>query len=177
MPKTNIHIHFFAASIEDESLQLTRSKSIDIARLLKRLEGAISRGDHADAAKLAKELATLKVTCSVTHKDEKKAEMFTEVKKTPVSSSETEQHETDRNKMVCSQPATNKEFNSSDDQKINKNVNNVEYPLNEVSDNHGVQKRDLKPSVNRREVKSDNVSKLIESSSSPTLPSLIENFT
>ena len=60
---------FLTASLEEESPHLTSATNLGIARLLKRLEAAISIGNHSEAGQLAKELATLKVTCSVTPRE------------------------------------------------------------------------------------------------------------
>lgn len=49
--------------VEEQSLGHTNT--LNINRLLKKLETAISRGDHAKAAQLAHELAELKISCSV----------------------------------------------------------------------------------------------------------------
>jgi len=48
------------------SLDQTASNTLAVNRLLRRLEAAISAGRHDQAATLARELAHLKVNCSVT---------------------------------------------------------------------------------------------------------------
>lgn len=57
---------FFTANLRVEEPALGQTNTLHISKLLKRLEGAISRGNHADAAKLAHELADFRVSCSVT---------------------------------------------------------------------------------------------------------------
>ncbi|XP_050718529.1 uncharacterized protein LOC126999735 [Eriocheir sinensis] len=56
----------FKASLRVEEPALGQTNTLNINRLLKRLEGAIARGNHAEAAKLAHELADFRVSCSVT---------------------------------------------------------------------------------------------------------------
>lgn len=54
-----------AANLRVEEQSLGHTNTLNINRLLKKLETAISRGDHAKAAQLAHELAELKISCSV----------------------------------------------------------------------------------------------------------------
>lgn len=56
----------FTANLRVEEPALGQTNTLNINRLLKRLEGAIARGNHAEAAKLAHELADFRVSCSVT---------------------------------------------------------------------------------------------------------------
>lgn len=55
----------FPATLRVEGPGLGETNTLNINRLLKRLEGSISRGNHAEAARLAHELAELRVSCSV----------------------------------------------------------------------------------------------------------------
>ncbi|ROT77067.1 hypothetical protein C7M84_004306 [Penaeus vannamei] len=55
----------FKANLRVEEQSLGHTNTLNINRLLKKLETAISRGDHAKAAQLAHELAELKISCSV----------------------------------------------------------------------------------------------------------------
>lgn len=56
----------FTANLRVEEPALGQTNTLNINRLLKRLEGAIARGNHAEAAKLAHELADFRVSCCVT---------------------------------------------------------------------------------------------------------------
>ncbi|XP_068206014.1 uro-adherence factor A-like isoform X2 [Palaemon carinicauda] len=55
----------FKATLKVEEPNLGQMNTLNINRLLRRLEAAISCGKHAEAAKLAHELAELRVSCSV----------------------------------------------------------------------------------------------------------------
>ncbi|XP_045132138.1 uncharacterized protein LOC123516629 isoform X2 [Portunus trituberculatus] len=56
----------FKANLRVEEPALGQTNTLHIGKLLKKLEAAISRGNHAEAAKLAHELADFRVSCSVT---------------------------------------------------------------------------------------------------------------
>ena len=56
-----------------EEPNLGQMNTLNINRLLRRLEAAISCGKHAEAAKLAHELAELRVSCSVTRNPKEKS--------------------------------------------------------------------------------------------------------
>ncbi|KAG7171630.1 RanBP-type and C3HC4-type zinc finger-containing protein 1-like [Homarus americanus] len=56
----------FKATLRVEEPTLGQVNTLSINRLLKRLEGSIACGNHAEAARLAHELAELRVSCSVT---------------------------------------------------------------------------------------------------------------
>ncbi|XP_042888731.1 uncharacterized protein LOC122264097 isoform X2 [Penaeus japonicus] len=55
----------FKANLKVEEQSLGHTNTLNINRLLRKLESAISQGNHAKAAQLAHELAELKISCSV----------------------------------------------------------------------------------------------------------------
>nr|XP_045592793.1 uncharacterized protein LOC123754430 isoform X2 [Procambarus clarkii] len=63
----------FKATLRAEEPTLGQINTLNINRLLKRLEGSIARGNHAEAARLAHELAELRVSCSVTRNPRNKS--------------------------------------------------------------------------------------------------------
>lgn len=52
-------------TVADDNSTAKNMNTLDINRLLRKLEGAIASGHHQQAAGLAKELARLKIHCSV----------------------------------------------------------------------------------------------------------------
>ena len=167
----------FVVSATLETEKLTRSNTLSITRLLKKLEAAIAKGDHAEAAVLAKDLATLKVSCSVTQQQEdveNEEETFKQNVKSPPSTSGSS---VGPSSNIRGEPANGdggpnvqiiKELPSS--------IHHSEQ-LEEDRQNVVVRREHSKSLTNRREIKSDNVSRLLEQAAIETeLPVIMENF-
>ncbi|XP_066944421.1 serine-rich adhesin for platelets-like isoform X2 [Macrobrachium rosenbergii] len=77
----------FKATLKVEEPNLGQMNTLNINRLLRRLEAAISCGKHAEAAKLAHELAELRVSCSVTRTPKDKTSSDTGTQPSAISSS------------------------------------------------------------------------------------------
>lgn len=76
---TFIMFYIFTASLAEEEPSLGHTNTLNINRLLRRLEAAISRGRHAEAAGLARELADFRVSCSVTRNPKTQTNSNTEL--------------------------------------------------------------------------------------------------
>ncbi|XP_076053309.1 uncharacterized protein LOC143032427 isoform X2 [Oratosquilla oratoria] len=55
----------FKANLKVAEPEIGQMNTLNINRLLRRLEGAITRGNHAEASRLAHDLAELRISCSV----------------------------------------------------------------------------------------------------------------
>ncbi|XP_069936804.1 uncharacterized protein [Cherax quadricarinatus] len=149
----------FKATLRVEESTLGQLNTLNINRLLKRLEGAIAHGNHADAAQLAHELAELRVSCSVTRNPRSTVnnEASTSASAATLMESEAEQHFTDSN--ISPVHTLNNTQTGSASEECHTCSENTEGLKNTTSSPPAT-RRDTRVDPARREVKSDTISKL-----------------
>ncbi|KAF2355276.1 Zinc finger RanBP2-type [Trinorchestia longiramus] len=177
----------FKATMSAESSGWSATSTMNISHLLKKLEAAIGRGDHSDAANLARELATLKVSCSVTGGRREHVDTASNVTYARCNPSYDLQSRTTSQNNMLEVKQQHAHVNSTSSTAAN-NVNafqkvetrqeaqfqgflddSVVYrPGTQTVLNNEVTIRDHKSSSDRRKVKSDTVSKLIDTTASDT---------
>ena len=140
---------------------------MNINRLLRRLEAAISKGKHQEAAQLAHDLAEMRLNCSVTrnkHEAEQQAIEITLQNKSIVNDTNLE----DINGESSNKNANNKSAKSKTCE-TNGSATTTPSPLLSESSNSIEGEpclRNNKVDASRREVKSDNVSRLLDEETS-----------
>ncbi|KAK8398349.1 hypothetical protein O3P69_003913 [Scylla paramamosain] len=157
----------FKANLRVEEPALGQTNTLHIGKLLKRLEAAISRGNHAEAAKLAHELADFRVSCSVTRNNKNTNSS------TSAGSSTTQVNLSSNNHEVRQLAPIHSDAESSGMQ-ASSNISECYYDAAEVmeddeltTDDHDnlldmacATRREIKVDPARREVKSDTITKL-----------------
>ena len=133
--------------------------TVNINRLLRRLEVAISKGRHQEAAQLAHNLAEMRLSCSVTRN---RNENFTIQNILPAA----QPHENDKSQSNVNPDVSEKETNNmtiQEDSSVSMPLIETNKIPNELSnDASDLIIRQTKVDAGRREVKSDNVSRLLD---------------